>query len=156
MYRYFLITVFLLCGLGYGKANAQHFASPGDSTVKYRVYKPHIFRDSAFLVRQKFVTDSIMTHTWMLPDSLINHHILIDSIVKANVFEKLDLDAWFKKYGKYKKANRFRMGNPLPRGNTWVLGFIVLLLVVFAVLRISFAKQMQSIVQSFYSNRGVK
>lgn len=155
MYRYFLITVFLLCGLGYGKANAQHFASPGDSAVKYRVYKPHIFRDSAFLVRQKFVTDSIMTHTWMLPDSLINHHILIDSIVKANVFEKLDLDAWFKKYGKYKKANRFRMGNPLPRGNTWVLGFIVLLLVVFAVLRISFAKQMQSIVQSFYSNRGL-
>jgi len=154
MYNYFLVTVFLLFGLCIGKANAQQF-SPVDSTVKQNFYRLRVRRDSAFLARQRSVTDSIMTHTWMIPDSLINRHILIDSIVKANVFEKLDLDAWFKKYGKFKRGNRFRTGNPVPKGNTWVLGFIVLLLVVFAVLRISFAKQLQSIIQSFYSNRGL-
>ncbi|WP_367865275.1 DUF4271 domain-containing protein [Pedobacter sp. WC2423] len=149
------MTFFLLCMVGFGKVNAQNLAVVRDSTVKHRVYKPRVVRDSAFLARQKFVTDSIMTHTWILPDSLINKHILMDSIMKANVFEKLDLDAWFKKYSKLKKVSKFRTGNPLHKGQTWVLGFIVLLLVVFAILRISFAKQLQSIIQSFYSNRGL-
>ncbi|MBB5635827.1 hypothetical protein HDF26_003734 [Pedobacter cryoconitis] len=155
MYKYFLVTFFLLYITGFGKTNAQDQPVVRDSTVKRWVYKPRVIRDSAFLAKQKFVTDSIMTHTWILPDSLINKHILIDSIVKANVFEKLDLDAWFKKYSKLKKVSRFRTGNPLLKGQTWVLGFIVLLLVIFAILRISFAKQLQSIIQSFYSNRGL-
>lgn len=154
MYKNFLVAVFLFFGLCVVKADARQ-VSQVDSTVKQSFYRMRMGRDSAFLARQRFVTDSIMTHTWILPDSLINRHILIDSIVKANVFERLDLDAWFKKYGKFKKANRLRTGNPVPKGNTWVLGFIVLLLVVFAVLRISFSKQLQSIIQSFYSNRGL-
>jgi len=150
-----LVIILLFFGLGFNQAEAQNVTVAGDSAVTQKFYKPRVPRDSAFLARQKFVTDSIMTHTWILPDSLINRHILIDSIVKANVFEKLDIEAWFKKYGKFKKLNKFRTGNPLPKGKTWVLGFICLLLVVFAVLRISFAKQLQNIIQSFYSNRGL-
>jgi hypothetical protein len=155
MYKNLVVTILLFCGLFSSQTKAQGIAVAGDTVVKQKYYKPRIVRDSALLARQKFVTDSIMTHTWILPDSLINRHILIDSIMKANVFEKLDLEAWFKKYGKFKKENKFRTGNPLPKGRTWVLGFICLLLVVFAVLRISFAKQLQNIIQSFYSNRGL-
>jgi len=155
MYKYLIVTLFLFCATGFNHLNAQAVPAARDSTVKPRFYKPRIVRDSAFLARQKFVTDSIMTHTWILPDSLIDKYILIDSIVKANVFEKLDLDAWFKKYGHLKKESRFRTGIPMPKGDTWVLAFIVLLLIVFAVLRISFAKQLQNIIQAFYSNRGL-
>ena len=155
MYKYFLVTIFLLFGLSVKQVYAQQLSPVADSTVQAKVYRFRVARDSAYLARQKFVTDSITTHTWILPDSLINKHILIDSIMKANVFEKLDLDAWFKKYGKFKKQNRLRTGNPMPRGKTWVLGFIVLLLVVFAILRIAFAKQLQNIILSFYSNRGL-
>jgi len=155
MYKYFIVTIFLLFGVCFAEANAQVLPAVGDSTVRPVYYKPRVVRDSAFLARQKFVTDSIMTHTWILPDSLISRSILIDSIVKANVFEKLDLDAWFKKYGKYKKVNKYRIGSPLPKGDTWVLVFICLLLAVFAILRIAFAKQLQNIIQSFYSNRGL-
>jgi hypothetical protein len=153
MYKYFLVTIFLLCGTC--SVQAQNLYSAGDSIVKQKFHRQRVVRDSAFLARQKFVTDSIMTHTWILPDSLINRHIIIDSIIKANVFARLDLEAWFKKYGKFKKENKFRTGNPVPKGKTWVLGFIFLLLVVFAVLRISFSKQLQNIIQSFYSNRGL-
>ena len=156
MYKYLLVTLFLLGGFGFIPLIAQVLPSvPVDSTLKQRFYRPRAVRDSAFLARQKFVTDSIMTHTWMLPDSLINRHILIDSIMKANVFERLDLDAWFKKYSKFKKLNRFRIGSPLPKGRTWVPVFIFVLLAVFAVLRMSFAKQLQDIVQSFFSSRGL-
>jgi len=154
MYRYFFVAIFLICSFGIKTANARQVPAT-DSVVKRQYYRPRVIRDSAYLARQQFVTDSIMTHTWILPDSLINRHMLIDSIVKANVFEKLDLEAWFKKYGKLKKKNKFMTGNPLPKGNSWVLGFIILLLMVFAILRISFAKQLQSIIQSFYSNRGL-
>jgi hypothetical protein len=155
MYRNLVVTILLICGLGNSQIKAQDISVAADTVVKQKFYKPRFARDSAFVARQKFVTDSIMTHTWILPDSLINRHILIDSIIKANVFDRLDLEAWFKKYGKFKKENKFRTGNPLPKGKTWVLGFICLLLVVFAVLRISFAKQLQNIIQSFYSNRGL-
>src|SRR6188768_257403 len=150
MYKHFFVF-FLLYVIGFSDCFAQQVPVSADSVVAPRIYKPRLRRDSAFLARQKFVTDSIMTHTWILPDSLINRHLLIDSIIKANVFEKLDLEAWFKKYSKFKKENKFRTGNPLPKGKTWVLGFIFLLLVVFAVLRISFSKQLQNIIQSFYS-----
>ena len=154
MYKY-LLVFFLLLSLGSGKVNAQNVPLATDSAAAQRVYRPRVLRDSAFLARQKFVTDSIMTHTWILPDSLIDRSILIDSIMKANVFPTLDLDAWFKKYGKFKKESRFRVGAPMPKGKVWVLGFIAFLLVVFGVLRISFAKQLQGIVQAFYSERGL-
>ena len=155
VYKHFFAALFVLCGFAIGEADAQVLPVGTDTIIKTRVYRPVHIRDSAFLARQQFVTDSIMTHTWILPDSLISRTILIDSIMKANVFAKLDLDAWFKKYGKFKKQNKFRTGNPMPKGKTWVLGFIVLLLVVFAVLRMSFARQMMGIIQSFYSNRGL-
>jgi hypothetical protein len=155
MSKSFLVTIFLLFGISVAQVYAQDISPVADSSAKAKVYRYRKVRDSAYLARQQFVTDSITTHTWILPDSLINKHILIDSIMKANVFEKLDLDAWFKKYGKLKKQNRLRTGNPMPRGKTWVLGFIVLLLVVFAILRIAFAKQLQNIILSFYSNRGL-
>jgi len=154
MHKYFLAILFLLCGVCFGEAHAQNLRSSGDTVPKQKFYRNQA-RDSAFIARQKFVTDSIMTHTWLAPDSLIDRSILIDSIMKANVFERLDFDAWFKKYGKYKKMDRFRTGTPLPKGKIWVLGFIALLLVVFAGLRISFSRQLLAIIQAFYSNRGL-
>jgi hypothetical protein len=45
---------------------------------QYRRYRP----DSATLARQKFSTDSIVHHTWVLPDSLINKNALLDTIEK--------------------------------------------------------------------------
>jgi hypothetical protein len=154
MHKYFLAILFLFCSVCFGKVHAQNSRLPGDTIPKQRFYKRYV-RDSAFVARQKFVTDSIMTHTWLVPDSLVDRSILIDSIMKANVFEKLDLEAWFKKYGKFKKVDRFRTGTPLSKGKIWVLGFIALLLVVFAVLRISFSRQLLGIIQAFYSNRGL-
>ena len=141
MCKYLLINIFMLWGLG--TAVAQQPDLPVDTIVKQKYYNPRFSRDSAYIARQKFVTDSIITHTWILPDSLINRHMLIDSIVKANVFETLDIEAWFKKYSKFKKENKFRTGNPIPKGKTWVLGFIFILLIVFGALRLSFAKHWQ-------------
>ncbi|WP_316831000.1 DUF4271 domain-containing protein [Pedobacter aquatilis] len=123
-----------------------------NSVVKYQYkrYRP----DSATLVRQQIVTDSIIRHSWVLPDSLINKNALLDSIEKEYVFPVLDLNAWHKKYQHLKKKeNPYQLGHAIPKGNAWLLGFIFIMLVVFAILKNAFSKQLSAIVQSFFSNR---
>lgn len=49
----------------------------------------------------------------------------------------------------------YQAGDLLPKGEIWVLGIIGFLLVLFAILKNTFAKQLNSVVQSFYSNRAL-
>jgi len=135
-------------------ADGQQIPVKADTAVvkqyRYRRYKP----DPAYLARQKFVTDSIITHTWVLPDSAINKHALLDSVQKEYLFPTLDLLAWQKKYQHLKKkVNPYQVGQSIPKGNAGLLGFIFIMLVVFAILKNAFSKQLSAIVQSFFSNR---
>lgn len=135
-------------------AIAQQVPVQTDSAVvnqyQYRRYRP----DSATLARQKFSTDSLVRHTWVLPDSLINKNALLDTIEKEYLFPKLDLLAWQKKYQHLKKkANPYQLGTKIPKGNVGLLGFIFGMLVIFAILKNAFSKQLYAIVQSFFSNR---
>jgi len=128
------------------------FKVDSNSVIKYEYRRPWV--DSATLARQKFVTDSIIKHTWVLGDSLINKTALLDSVEKEYMFPKLDLLAWQKKYQNFKKkANPYQLGQSIPKGNVGLLGFIFLMLVVFAVLKNAFSKQLFAIIQSFFSNR---
>ena len=49
----------------------------------------------------------------------------------------------------------YQHGDLLPKGDVWVLGIIGFLLVLFAVLKNTFGKQLSAVVQSFYSNRAL-
>lgn len=135
-------------------AAAQEIPVQTDSVAvnqyQYRRYRP----DSATLARQKFSTDSLVHHTWVLPDSLINKGALLDTIEKEYLFPKLDLLAWQKKYQHLKKkANPYQLGTKIPKGNVGLLGFIFGMLIIFAILKNAFSKQLSAIVQSFFSNR---
>ncbi len=151
----FILFAFVLYA---GFANGQQIpAVEHDSAAVVPVRQYRSYRlDSAQLARQQFVTDSIMRHTWVLPDSLINKHALLDSVEKEYVFPKLDLYAWHLKYGHLKKKeNPYQIGRLIPKGNAWLLGFIFLMLVVFAILKNVFSKQLSAIVESFFSNRAL-
>lgn len=152
MYKYIF---FFWCGMMALclQADAQIAVRQNDSAAVKPPYKYRVVRDSAFYARQKFVTDSILSHTWLIPDSLLSSSLLIDSIMKAKAFSRPPGEPWFAIYNKAKKESKYQTGAPLPKGNVWVLGFIALLLIVFAVLKNSFSKQLDSIVQSFFSNR---
>ncbi|RDC57247.1 DUF4271 domain-containing protein [Pedobacter chinensis] len=122
------------------------------SVVKYQFRRYRL--DSATLARQKFVTDSMIKHTWVLPDSLINKTAFLDSVEKEYMFPSLDLIGWQKKYQHLKKkANPYQLGSQIPKGNAGLLGFIFAMLVIFAILKNAFSKQLSAIVQSFFSNR---
>ncbi|MDY0905900.1 DUF4271 domain-containing protein [Pedobacter sp. CFBP9032] len=133
----------------------QEIPAAPDSVIAVNQYKFKRYRlDSASLARQRVVTDSIISHTWVLPDSAINKNALMDSVEKEFLFPKLDLLGWQKQYSQFKKkANPYQLGKQIPKGNVGLLGFIFAMLVIFAILKNAFSKQLSAIVESFFSNR---
>lgn len=147
----FILFVFFLC-VHISAAQQIPVNIDSGAVVKYQ-YKRYRL-DSAALARQKFVTDSIIKHTWVLPDSLLDKTILLDSVEKEFLFPSLDIISWQKKYQHLKrKANPYQLGSQIPKGNVGLLGFIFAMLVIFAILKNAFSKQLSAIVQSFFSNR---
>ena len=133
---------------------AQEIAAPilQDSVVA-KARPTRIVKDSAYFARQKFVTDSIIRHTWILPDSLLSSSIIIDSIMHAKLKNRPADVPWFSIDDKTKKDSLYKKGKALVRGETWVLAFIAFLLLVFAILKRYFSRQLSTIVEAFISNR---
>ncbi|WP_432712211.1 DUF4271 domain-containing protein [Pedobacter sp.] len=125
--------------------------SPDTPAKKLNPYR--VVKDSAFYARQKFVTDSIIHHTWILDDSLLSNTLIMDSIMKANLSGKSTAAPWYTLHGKGKKESLYQKGKPLPKGQVWVLAFIAFLLLIFAILKRYFSRQLYTIVQAFFSNR---
>jgi len=151
-FRGFILFMVLILAAAGQKANAQVIDSLMDSAAVRAKYSRWKLRDSAYVARQNFVTDSIMKHSWLFPDSMVNKHMIIDSIIKANVYGRSDLINRYKDYAS-RKISKYRLGTLLPKGQLWVPAVVLLLLILFGTLKISFAKQLQTIVQSFFSNR---
>ncbi|EDM37371.1 hypothetical protein PBAL39_09516 [Pedobacter sp. BAL39] len=153
-----IVVVFLFtlaAGLQESRGQVLPVAQSDSLTPQKPVYR-RMLRDSAYyanLAIQRKVTDSIITHTWAAPDSLISKHLLIDSILKANTVGRSGLYERYKDFGELRKNTPYRKGTPLPKGELWILAVIAVLLMVFSALRFTFAKQLQSIIQAFFSNR---
>jgi len=90
-FRGFILFMVLILAAAGQKANAQVIDSLMDSAAVRAKYSRWKLRDSAYVARQNFVTDSIMKHSWLFPDSMVNKHMIIDSIIKANVYGRSDL-----------------------------------------------------------------
>ncbi|WP_129715971.1 DUF4271 domain-containing protein [Pedobacter sp. SYP-B3415] len=148
MRKFFLALILMISAFC---AGAQQ-QTVGDSVR--RVYRWRPVRDSAYLERQRQVTDSSMYQVWLHRPGTPLPNKTLDGIEKEYLYPKFDLDGWFAKYGHLKKKeSRFREGKLLAKGEIWVLGVIFLLLLLFAILKFSFFRQLQTIVQSFFSNR---
>ena len=133
---------------------AQESAAPVlRDTVAQKARPTRVIKDAAYFERQKFVTDSIIRHTWILPDSLLSSSIIIDSIMKAKLYSRPAGAPWFTIYEKAKKDSLYKKGKPLVRGEMWVLGFIAFLLLVFGILKRYFSRQLSTIIEAFFSNR---
>lgn len=149
-----VVLFLLLFFVGTSFVTAQQNPIKLDSTVLRQLSYYRYQADSAKKAKQKFTTDSLIYHTWVLHDSLYHKNALLDSITKEYVYPKLDLVAWQQKFKQFKKrANPYQLGTRVPKGNVGLLGFIFLMLVVFAVLKNAFSTQLSAIVQSFFSKR---
>lgn len=79
---------------------------------------------------------------------------IADSLSKGYGYEKVDFEALVANFLRSSISNDpHQQGEVLAKGELWVLVLIALLLVLFAVLKQTFSKQLYAIVQSFFSNR---
>lgn len=148
-----LLAIFIFFAFGIHVTFGQADSFRKDSTAQVVSYVPKRVQDSLVQARQQSLTDSIMRHTWLIPDSLLDRYIIIDSIIKANVYIGKPNEPWYEMHGRRMADTFYKIGRPVPKGESWVLSFILLLLLLFGVLRISFHKQLGDIMQAFYSNR---
>lgn len=110
--------------------------------------------DTSSLVIVKTV-DSVTPKNLRPLDSLSKAKLL-DSLSKGFGYEKLNLDKLINDFlAKSVSTSSFQKGNDLPKGEIWVLGVLIALLILFAILNRIFSKQLTAIVQSFFSNRAL-
>lgn len=122
------------------------------------IYRP-IYRvlDSASLARRQAIRDSLkilgdsLAVFWVKAPDPGRPNRFVDSLISLYKVENLDFTSWAKKF--QKKVNRYNEGQPLPKGEIWVIWAVIFLVVFFAILKYSFSKELSSIVQSFYSNQ---
>ncbi|MXV17579.1 DUF4271 domain-containing protein [Hufsiella ginkgonis] len=132
-----------------------------DSTRAKRTYA---FRDSASLARWMARRDSVreardsikaisdsLSRVWIGRPDPNRPNQFVDSLVELYTVKDLDFQAWARKFPH--KVNRYDQGKSRPKGEPWVIGYIILLLLFFAILKKAAAKEMVIILQSFFSNR---
>lgn len=154
MYKY-ILSFLVFFTLLLPKVSAQQPLPVTDSSsVVQGVRHVKAQLDSVLLSKKAAFTDSLMRATWILPKDSLKTHLIVDSIEKEYVFKSLNLQAWYNKYLYLKKKeNPYQLGKLQPKGELWVIGFVTFLLITFAILKNLFSKQLQSIIQSFFSNR---
>jgi hypothetical protein len=134
----------------------------GDTISNSRIPLPGIRRqswglDSASLARRQAYRDSVkhvqdsLAVVWIKAPDPNRPNRFIDSLISLYKVENLNFTAWAAKFTK--KVNRYDEGRPLPKGEAWVIGVIIFLVLFFSVIKYFFSKEVNSIVESFYSNQ---
>jgi len=106
--------------------------------------------DTANVVAIDTLTPAILK----VRDSVTNAKWLA-SLNEGYGFEVFSLKKWIEQAGNSQEKVIYQHGNLLLKGDVWILQIIGFLLVLFAILKNAFGKQLSSVVQSFYSNRAL-
>ena len=110
------------------------------------------YRDSLKAVRDslKAVGDSL-SMVWIKAPDPNRPNLFLDSLIKVYTVKDFDFGAWAKNFKK--KDDRYNEGKLRPKRDSWVIFVIILLLLGFGLLKKTFPKHIDSIVESFYNNR---
>lgn len=101
------------------------------------------------------VIDTI-TPKFLMPLDSASKSLIADSLRKGFGYQEIDFDKLINEFLEQSASTSiFQKGNKMPKGEIWVLGILVVLLIFFAILKSIFSKQLAAIVQSFFSNRAL-
>jgi hypothetical protein len=114
-----------------------------------------LVRDTSLLAKPAIIKDTISPKILLLRDSLAEI-AFTDSIKSGFGFAKFDLQSLLKNYqSNWTGTSTVQQGTLMLKGNIWILVIVGILMVLFALLKNIFAKQLLAIVQSFFSNRAL-
>lgn len=149
-----ILTIFLLNTLAIAQS-----VTIKDTIIPEPVYIRPVYRvlDSAALAKRRAYRDSIqevrdsLSMVWIKVPDPERPNKFIDSLISLYKVENLDFVSWASKF--QKKVDRYNEGIARPKGETWIITVILLLVLFFALIRFFFYKELNSIVHSFYSNQ---
>ena len=162
MYKRVLFVLILICFSVFGgMAQTDTTMIGAEQVVPARKY---VYRDSASLARWQARRDSIkqlQDSIKAIGDSLSMVYIkkpdpnrpnrFVDSLLKVYMVKDLDFQEWASRFPK--KVQPYDQGAVRNKGEQWVIGIIFILLLLFAILRNFFSKELFVMIQAFYSNR---
>ncbi len=118
-------------------------------TVSEVVFKPRIVIDSVALARKNFIRDSLTLH-YLSPDAN-RPNPYVEKLLKDNITTDpylLSLPDNFKIV-----KNPYGVGIYLNKYPTWFLATVLVLLTMFGVVRLVFAKEIANLFRAFFDNR---
>jgi Domain of unknown function (DUF4271) len=140
---------------------AQPDASPAGSTstrhnsvLNHRYYKG---LDSALVARNKAIKDSLknigdsLSLIWIKAPDPKRPNKFLDNFIAMYKIKELDFISWTKRFPK--KINEYNKGRLKAKGESWIIAVILFLILLFAIIKNAFSKELVSVLQSFYSNR---
>ncbi|WP_207533896.1 DUF4271 domain-containing protein [Desertivirga arenae] len=161
-----VIVLFLLIVLSVFKISAQtdSLQRTSEQAPQAPSGRRFVFRDSAYLARWLERKDSIRRvedSIRAVGDSLAMVNIkrpdperpnrFVDSLLKLYLVKDFNFKEWASRFPK--KIQKYDEGKLKKKGDLWVIGFLFILLVFFAILKSRFTKESTSIIHAFYSNR---
>lgn len=145
-------------------ASAQTDSSAISPAQTPAAFKRFVIRDSIYIAILQARRDSVRRakdSIEAVTDSLSKIYIVkadperpnqfVDSLLKVYLIKDFNFREWLSWFPK--KEQRYDEGRIKKKGEFWVIGFLALLLVLFAVLKGRFSKESTAIVHAFYSNR---
>ncbi|WP_069658925.1 DUF4271 domain-containing protein [Arcticibacter eurypsychrophilus] len=74
-----------------------------------------------------------------------------DSLIAVHTVKNLDFVGWAKKF--IKNEQQYNKGAQRKKGELWVIAFVFVALILFAILRNMFFNELSAIINAFFSNR---
>ncbi len=121
------------------------------NTPVYQTY------DSASLAKRLAYRDSIkairdsLSVVWIKAPDPDRVNPFLDSLINLYKVDNLDFSAWAAKFPKKDSHNKY--GIVRPKGETWIIGVILFLVIFFSLVRFFFPAELNSIIMAFYSNQ---
>lgn len=147
----FLIVFILM--LSAGAVQAQIDSVSDSSAIRQsRLNRWRILQEE-----KKRVADSLqhigdsLSMVWIKNPDPTRENRFRDSLFKANLVRNLDFKEW---ESRFKKAElQYDSGKLRKKGELWVIGFVMISLILFAILRHMFFNELSAIIHAFFSNR---
>ncbi len=142
------LVLFLYSSLAYAQTDSLRLNPVAPIYQKY---------DSAGLARRAAFRDSIqairdsLSIVWIKTPDPGRNNPFLDSLINLYKVENLDFSAWAAKFPKKDSHNKY--GIVRPRGETWIIGVILFLVLFFSLIRYFFPAELNSIIMAFYSNQ---
>ncbi|EOR92725.1 hypothetical protein ADIARSV_4237 [Arcticibacter svalbardensis MN12-7] len=115
--------------------------------VDSAVLEMHSLQDSSVLSDSVY---SLNINSFQAPDPN-RANLFKDSLIAVHTVKNLDFVGWAKKF--VKNEQQYNKGAPRKKGELWVIAFVFVALILFAILRNMFFNELSAIINAFFSNR---